>query len=220
MCADYHLQAYWERRYEKEPDSFEWYQNYAALKPHIYPYVSEQPRTALLHVGCGNSRLGEGLYRDGITHIVNIDSCRTVIDVMNNKHKLLIEMKYLTMDVRDLKFDDETFDVCLDKGTLDCFACGEDAATEVSTMLKEVNRVLKPGGVYICISFGTPNTRAHYFQAVPAWTLESTVTIDKPKQSYEADLVDLVHYIYVLRKQDKVAAPASEPGRNLEPGNE
>lgn len=49
------------------------------------------------------------------------------------------------MDVRDLKFDDETFDVCLDKGTLDCFACGEDAATEVSTMLKEVNRVLKPG---------------------------------------------------------------------------
>src|SRR4051812_19455243 len=80
--------------------------------------------------------LGEGLYRDGVTHIINIDSCSSVIDVMNTKHKLLSEMKCrqtsnltgnivyllldlvdLTMDVRNLKFDDRSFDAVLDKGS-------------------------------------------------------------------------------------------------------
>ena len=55
-------------------------------------------------------------------------------------------------------------------------------------------------GIYICISYGTPPTRESYFNLISGWTLEQTITVEKPKQAYETDVSDQFHYIYVLRK--------------------
>ena len=80
-------------------------------------------------------------------------------------------VSFLRMDARDLQFGDYTFDVVLDKGnfaflislitlgTLDGILCGEDFENDSLLYLNECNRVLKPGGIFICISAGSPDKR-------------------------------------------------------------
>jgi EEF1A lysine methyltransferase 4 len=63
------------------------------------------------------------------------------------------------MDVRDLQYDDESFDVIIDKSTMDALLCGDQSFLNVAIMTKEVQRVLKTGGVYVVISYGQPENR-------------------------------------------------------------
>ena len=64
------------------------------------------------------------------------------------------------MDVTAMEYENNTFDVVIDKSTLDALACTTGGAAAVMRdMVLEIYRVLKPGGVYICVSFGTPNVR-------------------------------------------------------------
>ncbi|KAH8943285.1 hypothetical protein BDL97_13G044000 [Sphagnum fallax] len=70
------------------------------------------------------------------------------------------------MDVRDMKaFKDGQFDTVLDKGMLDSLMCGASATYSASSMLQEVRRVLKPGGVYLLITYGDPRVRLPHLKA-------------------------------------------------------
>ena len=74
---------------------------------------------------------------------------------MNARNNLIRpEMKFLKMDLFNMKFDSDYFQVVLDKGTLDAiFTSDEKKIVEaVEKMLEEISRVLKVGGRYICIS--------------------------------------------------------------------
>ena len=42
------------------------------------------------------------------------------------------------MDVRNLQFDTEDFDIAIDKSTIDALLCGEEAYLNVARMTKEV----------------------------------------------------------------------------------
>nr|XP_011469517.1 PREDICTED: uncharacterized protein LOC101299615 isoform X3 [Fragaria vesca subsp. vesca] len=58
----------------------------------------------------------------------------------------------------------------LDVGTLDSLMCGNDAPISAAQMLGEVNRLLKPGGVYILITYGDPKVRMpHLSRPVYDW---------------------------------------------------
>jgi ubiquinone/menaquinone biosynthesis C-methylase UbiE len=63
------------------------------------------------------------------------------------------------MDVRDLKFDDNTIDLVIDKSTIDAILCGDNSFLNVAIMTKEIQRVLKEGGIYMIISYGLPDNR-------------------------------------------------------------
>lgn len=67
------------------------------------------------------------MYDAGYHNIVNIDISESVIEQMStatsSKGK---KMEWLVMDGCDLKFPDASFDVVLDKGTLDAVICGKD----------------------------------------------------------------------------------------------
>lgn len=63
------------------------------------------------------------------------------------------------MDVRDLKYENNFFDLVIDKSTIDALLCGENSFLNVAIMIKEVQRVLKVGGVYMIISYGQPENR-------------------------------------------------------------
>lgn len=63
------------------------------------------------------------------------------------------------MDVRDLKYANDTFDLAIDKSTIDALLCGDHSFLNVAIMTKEVQRVLKNGGVYLVISYGQPENR-------------------------------------------------------------
>ena len=63
------------------------------------------------------------------------------------------------MDVRALKYEDNSFDLIIDKSTIDALLCGDFSFINVATMTKEVQRTLKIGGIYMIISYGQPDNR-------------------------------------------------------------
>lgn len=109
-------------------------------------------------LGCGNSELSEQLYDAGYTNITNIDISQVVIQQMAERSKLSrSKMKFVTGDVTDMHmFKDNQFDILIDKSTIDALLCGDDSFLMTAKMLKEAQRVLKVGGVYLAISYGSP----------------------------------------------------------------
>jgi len=67
------------------------------------------------------------------------------------------------MDVTELTYDSNSFEFIVDKSTIDALLCGDSAYSNVAKMMKEVQRVLKVGGVYIAISYGFPENRNLHF---------------------------------------------------------
>ena len=72
-------------------------------------------------------------------------------------------MKYEVMDVCEMTYEDNYFDVVIDKSTMDALLC-------IAKMKKEAIRVLKPNGVYLSITFGRPENRDfHYIRPHLSW---------------------------------------------------
>ena len=68
------------------------------------------------------------------------------------------------MDVRTLTYPSSSFDCVLDKGTLDAIQCGSDSGQHAASMLSECQRVLKPGGCLLIITYGQPSSRLTYLE--------------------------------------------------------
>ncbi|KAG0775423.1 hypothetical protein G6F22_013314 [Rhizopus arrhizus] len=72
------------------------------------------------------------------------------------------EMTWLEMDIRDLKFDNESFDAVIDKGTMDALMCdrgdvwdpSEELIKDVKGEVDEVERVLKGNGIFLYQNYG------------------------------------------------------------------
>jgi len=64
-------------------------------------------------------------------------------------------IKYLQADACSMsQFADGSFDIVFDKSTMDCLKCvGKAATTRCSS---EIHRVLKDTGLYLCVSFHSP----------------------------------------------------------------
>ena len=92
------------------------------------------------------------MYDDGFHNIDNIDISNNVINIMKNRNIKRPEMTFSVMDVRNLKFQDSSFDLAVDKSTIDALLCGDFAYVNVAKMLKEVIRVLK-SKIYFIYSF-------------------------------------------------------------------
>ncbi|RWS13918.1 methyltransferase-like protein 13 isoform X1 [Dinothrombium tinctorium] len=147
-------EEYWNAFFAKRDKSFEWYGNYVQLSAFLHKYIKRKDK--VLNVGCGNSTLGHDLYVNGIVNIVNIDLSDLVIKQMVKKYAASDNtgLQFVAMDVFDLKFDNQTFTVVLDKGTLDAIVAdgSNETLMKVDKMFGEIDRVLKFMGRYICIS--------------------------------------------------------------------
>jgi 2-polyprenyl-3-methyl-5-hydroxy-6-metoxy-1,4-benzoquinol methylase len=62
------------------------YQSYSALKPIVNKYIPDK-NAKILMVGCGTSNLGEDMFLDGYTNIVNTDVSPVCIEFMAKKHE-------------------------------------------------------------------------------------------------------------------------------------
>lgn len=67
------------------------------------------------------------------------------------------------MNCLDLQMESETYDLVLDKSTIDALLCGPNAFLNTALMLKEAQRVLKTGGYYMAITYGEPGNRIFHF---------------------------------------------------------
>jgi spermidine synthase len=91
----------------------------------------------------------------GYTNLTNIDISEVVIEQMKKQYRDREGCKWLQMDATAMKeFDNESFSVVLDKGTLDAMMSEEsDSLNEmIQNYFSEISRVLKTMGRYICIS--------------------------------------------------------------------
>ncbi|XP_048214276.1 eEF1A lysine and N-terminal methyltransferase isoform X1 [Perognathus longimembris pacificus] len=145
---------YWEKFFQQRgKKAFEWYGTYLDLCGVLHKYI--KPREKVLVIGCGNSELSEQLYDVGYQDIVNIDISEVVIKQMKERNaSRRPRMSFLKMDMTQMEFPDASFQVVLDKGTLDAVLTDEEEKTLqlVDRMLAEVGRVLQVGGRYLCIS--------------------------------------------------------------------
>ncbi|CAO2829811.1 unnamed protein product [Amaranthus hypochondriacus] len=216
--------SYWNKRYKDEDSPFDWYQKYPALAPLIHLYLSPDSSKHILIVGCGNSTFSESMAADGFEDIVNIDISNVVIEEMKKKYANHPNLKYITMDVRDMSDLTGSFDAVIDKGTLDSILCGNDSRENATKMLKEVGRALKDKGIYILITYGAPSYRLNLLKSTynwkiklhviektlfgtksedqQKWELTKPIPLDQVGKSIE-DIIGKnldVHYIYVCTK--------------------
>ncbi|KAJ1961490.1 hypothetical protein IWQ62_003848 [Dispira parvispora] len=195
--ADYGTQEYWEARYTKEDPNttFDWFKTYHELQS-IFQQECPDKEANVLMLGSGNSTLSEDMYRDGYHNITNVDFSKSVIEHMRERCRDMPSMRWELMDIRDLQLTDQSFDVVIDKGTMDALMCEQGDVWEPSAELvhqveqevNEVVRVLRPGGKFIYITFGQPHFRRRYLQ--------------RPELSLEIRTIgDAFHYfVYVATK--------------------
>ena len=103
------------------------------------------------------------------------------------------------MNVQDLhQIGNESFDIAIDKGTMDALMCEKGDVWEPSAKLihdvklevDEVVRVLKPGGKFIYVSFGQPHFRRRHLERAGIWDIEVL------------KIGDSFHYfIYIMKKK-------------------
>ncbi|WVQ69170.1 uncharacterized protein L199_007386 [Kwoniella botswanensis] len=192
----YGTHEYWEQRYANEADgrTFDWFLSPTYLLPLFEELTSiststnnvkgkgKGKDTRILTLGCGNSALGEVLYDNGWESIVNIDYSKIVIDQMKDRHSVSRpKMEWLEMDILDLGFEDESFDMVVDKGTMDAMLTTKGDPwnpdeKDIRTCTQEVTeaiRVLRkqPGSKFVYFTFGQPHFRKRYMENRPGFKL-------------------------------------------------
>ncbi|KAF8817463.1 S-adenosyl-L-methionine-dependent methyltransferase [Phlegmacium glaucopus] len=194
---DYGTKEYWNQRYLEEGhnESFDWFKSYADLAELLHLLVPSKS-SRILMLGCGNSTLSEDMWDDGYRNIVNVDYSAVLIEQMRKRHgQVRPEMEWHEMDVRDLSFEADSFDVAIDKGTMDAMMTAKGDVWDppqqvVDDCTKEVDetlRVLKKGGLFIYLTFGQPHFRRRFLTR-PGTTLEIK------------ELGDAFHYyLYIVR---------------------
>ena len=85
------------------------------------------------------------------------------------------------MDVTRMTFKALEFDIVFDKGTLDCLSCAPNADSLIEKYISSVRDILKPKGVFICISHGQPENRLKSFFNYKEFQVD-TITIEKIKR--------------------------------------
>ncbi|KAA6404019.1 MAG: putative kinase domain protein [Streblomastix strix] len=212
MTLQYGKADYWNERYTRDQQSFEWFQRYSALKKPIIQNIKKSSN--ILQVGVGTSRLQEDMYDDGYRNITSIDISPVAIDLVKKRAEDKQELKFEVGDVLELsRYGEGIYDAVIDKGTMDSILCGEDAYPNIMKMLAGISKVLKANGVFFEVSYGIQENRMAYLQQPEYnWTVTvSPVTEAPPKKSQQkakqihavptAQNEEEIHYIYICKKK-------------------
>lgn len=167
------------------------------------------------------------MYEEGYHYITNADFSGVLIEEMRERNAHLEEMdcKYgpkvfvfgrmawiitdlISIDVEmDMTepldiLDSESFTFILDKATLDCVTCSDQYGKKTQQYLENLHRILAPGGTYLCVSHGRPETRLPQISSSNfKWQVE-TLKVNK-KDDGGVGLVnqEQFYYVYVMTKK-------------------
>lgn len=162
--SDYGSVEYWDKRYKHERE-YEWLAAPLDILPLLKPTLCQLPKhPRILQLGCGNSQLSVELHKAGYTNMVNIDISSVCVANMKEEYP---ELSFLEMDMTRLSFSDNSFDLVVEKATIDSLLVDAKSPWNmsspghklVSKALREVKRVLKPSGLFLSITFSQPHHR-------------------------------------------------------------
>lgn len=90
------------------------------------------------------------------------------------------------MDVRKMTFANSSFDVAIDKATLDAMLYGslwdpeDEVKQNVGAYVDEVARILKPGGMWLYITWRQPHFIKPLLAREGTWTVEAETLAEQP----------------------------------------
>ena len=189
----YYEKSYWDERYTRDPTPYEWYQPFSRIKPLIEQYLTSE--ASAVSVGCGNSSLNAEILECGLNKVVGIDVSDVVIKQMQQLYADESRLEWIIADCTAIPLPDASFDFVFDKGTLDSLNSSLQTVPQATQMLTEICRILKPGGLFFEVTYGTPNTRVPLITTASSqWELIETKEIEKPVDP------GTFHYLYIFKK--------------------
>ncbi len=113
-------------------------------------HVLENPNALVLDVACGTGDLSLELQKNARAKIFGTDFCRPMLDIAFDKNeKNSVKISYIEADGMNLSFSD----TCFDAATI---AFGLRNFSNWHEGLRELHRILKPGGKLVILEFSTP----------------------------------------------------------------
>lgn len=159
---------YWNKRYSKTKGiPYEYISPYEYLSDIIKSFgISKSSK--FLFPGCGSSLIPERLYDEGYINITCIDFSSVIINELKEKNSnQRSNIQYIECDVRSLdSIYDDTFDLIIDKGTLDCVLCSNSPYISCLEYMTELQRVVKQTGNIMIISCGENDKRLFHFERI------------------------------------------------------
>lgn len=193
---------WWDDEYKKckKEDIYEWFTGSfdEDLMNLIYSLIPSKD-SQIINLGCGISKIQEVIYDHGYKNITNIDISPKCIELC--KESDTRGMKWLVCDaLKPLPFPNNSFDFAIDKGTFDAliteradkWTIGDDVYEDAAQYFRQVYNALKPGGVFIQITFGQPHFRKRLFEQ-EEFDWKVNVHTLQPKRSFH-------FFVYECRK--------------------
>lgn len=198
---------YWEKRYTRSDEPFDWMCDYEQLEPTLLPLLhnSYKPNkdVKILIVGCGNANFSSDFVNNSgfnTNSIVHIDYCEVVIQQQKKKFP---QLNFRIMDALDMTFDDDEFDFIIDKSLIDTTLCYHDGRKITQTLFNEFHRVLKPNGRIVTISLHTEE-EVKEFKSSNEYDYEFIVSsckiVNKRRSDEDNDIRCLYHTLAVFDK--------------------
>ena len=158
----YSSKAFWDKRFGTKDKNFDWYASFSELK--IFFHKHAIPKTAkILVIGAGTSQLSPQLHAAGYTDLLSIDISGVCINEMRSLHPDLRWQEADATNMRELA--DNSFDLVIDKGTLDALSCNETPEL-VKNLIGEMGRVCKAkSGHVMLISHSKSRDKLFYEEA-------------------------------------------------------
>nr|XP_057923052.1 EEF1A lysine methyltransferase 4 isoform X2 [Doryrhamphus excisus] len=192
---------YWDERYKVET-CYEWLGGFSKFQHLLEKRIKKND--SILVLGCGNSGMSGEMYDAGYRSITNVDYSSVCISTMSARYAYCLGMRWQQMDVRQLDFLDASFDIVLEKATLDALMVEEKTPWEVSPetarfihkALTEISRCLKPGGLFISVTFAQPFFRKRlYARSEYNWSIQH----DSYGDGFE-------YFVYVMTKGEALSS--------------
>ncbi|KAK2953541.1 putative kinase domain protein [Blattamonas nauphoetae] len=200
--AQYGTAEYWEERYSNDSSPYDWYQTLVALQPTIEEHIPKD--AAILYIGSGTSTLAEEMVQIGYQNIKCIDRSTAAVSALSERTASISQIKVEEGDI--FTFTEQPadqFDAIIDKALLDTAFCGPDSYDHVDQMLKGISHVLKPGGVFIEVTFGGVQDRMEYLNKPEyGWSVSSKI-LPRPEVGNPAPSPEGVtdgHKLFICKK--------------------
>lgn len=178
----YSKQSYWQDRYHTKDTEqhYEWfrgsYEEFLRFLKGKHQQIFQKD-SLILHVGCGDSVLGQDLSLKGSGFVIEVDYAESALQKLFSKRRFA-KREGVIADARSPYLRSAiAFDFVLDKGTVDAvFSDGSSpwdpapsTRASVAGMMRQAHRMLKsPHGMFICMTFGQPHFRLSHMNAISA----------------------------------------------------
>jgi len=145
---------------------------YSTNKKGLFPWLFEQyqfeDNQNILELGCGNGAQWEGRIESlpGGCNLVLSDFSKGMVDIVREKYKPYKNVSCKQIDIQNIDYPDETFDVAIANHML-------YHVPDLSKAISEVNRVLKKDGIFYCTTNGNGGMWAYIANAIQQFDPEA-----------------------------------------------